>query len=130
MGGESREVGALGESLAARFLEERGYTVVARNFSSKIGEIDIIARRGRVTHFVEVKSVSRENIGYRQEELVHRQKVAKIRKTGELYLLSRETPMPPEAQIDVIAVTMDPVRRVARCRLIEHAEELLENKVF
>ena len=129
-GQATTDVGRLGESLAARFLEERGYTIINRNFRCKVGEIDIIAQKGKTIHLVEVKSVSRENMGYRQEELVHRQKVAKIRKTGELYLFSRETPTHSDSQIDVIAVTMDQVRKIARCRLIEHAEEMLENKVF
>jgi putative endonuclease len=47
--------GARGEACASRYLEERGYTIVARNFRGRGGEIDIVARQTGQTVFVEVK---------------------------------------------------------------------------
>jgi putative endonuclease len=47
--------GASGEDLACRHLEARGYAVVARNYRCRTGEIDVVARQGEVTVFVEVK---------------------------------------------------------------------------
>jgi len=45
------------ESLATRFLEQEGFLIVERNyFARKLGEIDIIASRDDVLHFIEVKS--------------------------------------------------------------------------
>jgi len=45
------------EELATRYLEDAGYLIVERNFyARKLGEIDIIAQKGAVLHFIEVKS--------------------------------------------------------------------------
>ncbi len=45
------------ESLATRFLEQEGFVILERNyFARKLGEIDIIAKRDAVLHFIEVKS--------------------------------------------------------------------------
>ena len=52
---QTRELGRFGEEQAAKYLRRRGYTVTARNFSCRAGEIDIIARRGGIIAFVEVK---------------------------------------------------------------------------
>ena len=53
--GNSNTLGAWGEEKAARFLTERGYTVLERNFHSRYGEIDLIAENGEFLVFVEVK---------------------------------------------------------------------------
>ena len=52
-------VGLSAESRAAAFLIAKGYRIVARRFRSSVGEVDIVARRGRVLVFVEVKARNR-----------------------------------------------------------------------
>jgi putative endonuclease len=47
--------GARGEAVACRYLAERGWTVLARNFRTPRAEIDIVARRGDLLAFLEVK---------------------------------------------------------------------------
>ena len=47
--------GAPGESLACRHLEATGYVIVARNYRCRSGEVDVVARHGGTTVFVEVK---------------------------------------------------------------------------
>ena len=49
-------LGESGETLACRELERRGYAIIERRYRSKLGEIDIVARHGDVTVFVEVKA--------------------------------------------------------------------------
>lgn len=51
-----KSFGAHGEDLAAAELERRGYTLIARNYRKKTGEIDIIAKKADVVYFVEVKA--------------------------------------------------------------------------
>ena len=51
--------GRVGEDLAAEWLEARGWTVVARRLRTKVGEIDLVARRNALTAFVEVKTRAR-----------------------------------------------------------------------
>ncbi|MBT8343262.1 MAG: YraN family protein [Sulfurovum sp.] len=52
-----KKYGDESESLATRFLEQEGFVILERNyFARKLGEIDIIAQRDEVIHFIEVKS--------------------------------------------------------------------------
>ncbi len=53
----TRTVGDEGEERAARFYRERGFEIVERNFRTKYGEIDIIARKGDTLVFAEVKTL-------------------------------------------------------------------------
>ncbi len=56
-----REFGQESEELATRFLETAGFKILERNFyARKMGEIDIVAERGGVLHFIEVKSAGRD----------------------------------------------------------------------
>ena len=52
--------GRLGEQIAARYLAERGHTIVGRNVRVGVGEIDIVSIKGKTVHLVEVKAVTRE----------------------------------------------------------------------
>lgn len=56
-------LGSRGEDFAERFLRRRGLAILARNYRCRCGEIDIIARDGGVTVFVEVKGRSGEMFG-------------------------------------------------------------------
>ncbi|WP_373028602.1 YraN family protein [Sulfurovum sp.] len=54
---DPKKFGNQSETLATRFLEQEGFLIVERNyFARKLGEIDIIANRDDVLHFIEVKS--------------------------------------------------------------------------
>jgi putative endonuclease len=53
------ETGRLGEDLAAKFIEAKGYKILERNFRTQFGEIDIIAKKNGVLIFVEVKTLLR-----------------------------------------------------------------------
>ncbi len=52
----SRAKGNLAEDTACGFLYDNGFTIIERNFYSRFGEIDIIATKDEVLHFIEVKS--------------------------------------------------------------------------
>lgn len=120
-----KEIGRLGEQIAADFLEKKGFNLIERNFRKPWGEIDIIAEKRGVIRFVEVKTlardvlpdVSRENNGYRPEEQVHPWKLRKIARTAEMYMNARKDSR--EYQIDVVGVFIDRKNRKARCRLFE-----------
>lgn len=94
------------------------------NYRKPWGEIDIIAEKGGVVRFVEVKTasgsldgISRESNTYRPEELIHSAKLRKVVRTAELFM--EQTRDTREFQIDAVGVVMDPIRRRARCRLFE-----------
>lgn len=124
-----RRLGNAGEDIACRFLQGKGFTIVERNFLRKWGEIDIIAIKGEIVRFIEVKAVSREirpesgsrEIDYRPEELVHHTKLRKLARTAALYMDAKRDAR--EYQIDVVGVILDKRRKVARCRHFEQALE-------
>ena len=59
----TKEIGAIGEEAAERFLKKRGWRILSRNFLVRGGEIDIIAFRFGVLAFFEVKSRTNEDFG-------------------------------------------------------------------
>lgn len=61
--GGSKDTGSLGEDESVKFLKKEGYKIVERNFSSKAGEIDVIATENNVLVFVEVKTRSSTSHG-------------------------------------------------------------------
>ncbi len=58
-----QSLGKLGENLACAALEQRGYAIVARRYRTRAGEIDIVARDGETTVFVEVKARAGDAFG-------------------------------------------------------------------
>ena len=82
---EKKRIGRLGEELAAALLEERGYRIVVRNFSCKFGEVDIIARKGGLIAFVEVKTRLSESCGSGRES-VNQAKRQRIKWCADYYL--------------------------------------------
>lgn len=74
-----------GEDLAAQWYEEHGYEVVARNWSCRAGELDIVARRGQELVFCEVKARSSVAFGL-PAEAVGVAKQARLRRLATLWL--------------------------------------------
>ncbi len=120
-----KEVGRIGESVAAQFLERKGFNIIDRNYRKPWGEIDLIAEKGGIVRFVEVKTLSRESSpdisremsDYRPEEQVHPAKLRKIARTAEMYMNGKRDGR--EYQIDVVGVFLNVKTRQARCRLFE-----------
>lgn len=77
-----------GEEVAASYLESLGYRIVARNYRTRWGEIDIIAKDGPVLAFVEVKRRSRNDFGD-PAEAVGKQKRERLARTAADFLGSR-----------------------------------------
>lgn len=81
----NRQKGIMGESKAVEYLKKKGYTIVERNYRTKVGEIDIIARKGNTLVFIEVKTRSNMNYGF-PYEAVNKRKLDKIIKTSLIYI--------------------------------------------
>ncbi len=99
----SQQFGKKAEDLAARHLKRRGYKIVARNYRTRAGEIDIIAREGRTIVFVEVKGRQSTRYGSAKAAVTARkqQQVAKV----ALWYLKETGQMGAKARFDVVAVT-------------------------
>lgn len=85
---EKKKIGDFGEQAAADYLVSRGMSIIKRNYCCRAGEIDIIARDGEYTVFVEVKTRKNANFGT-AAEFVDRRKQERIIKTA-LYYLGRD----------------------------------------
>ncbi len=81
----SREIGDIGEEFTARFLERKGCDVLERNFTIRGGEIDIIAKKGNLIHFVEVKSRKKDPLSSGEEALT-KTKISRIIKAAHEYI--------------------------------------------
>src|SRR3989338_3683782 len=55
---EKQRIGNIGEELACMFLVKQGFTIIERNYKKKWGEIDIMAKKDKILHFIEVKTVT------------------------------------------------------------------------
>ena len=93
--------GAAGEVMAARYLRKKGYTLIAANYRTRFGEIDIIAADKKYIAFVEVKLRRTQRFGTGAEQ-VDQRKREKLRITAELYLQERPAVLQP--RFDVIEV--------------------------
>ena len=82
-------IGKLGEKEALRYLKNKDYSIVAKNFKSKYGEIDIIAKKDHCLYFIEVKSRTniRKGMPY---EAVNFMKIKHIERTAKYYLLKND----------------------------------------
>ncbi len=108
------ELGRWGETIAAAFLSERGYEILARNWRSPHGEVDIIARKhGRVI-FAEVKTRAGRGYGHPFESIT-RVKMARMRRLAHEWCRLQEHPI-GAIRIDAIAVLRMPGREPS----IEH----------
>lgn len=81
----STEHGRAGEEEATRYLSAKGYEILTRNYRSKRGEVDIVARQGDTLVFVEVKMRSSSTTGSGRD-YVHRSKQRRIALAAEQYL--------------------------------------------
>ena len=80
--------GAAGEELACRHLERAGYRILERNWRCRSGELDVVAQRGELTVFVEVKQRGRRSHGA-GHEAVTLSKRRRIIRASQLYALAR-----------------------------------------
>lgn len=101
MGAREKTLGAWGEEQAARYLKRRGWRVTERNYTVRQGEVDLIAERGGVLAFVEVK-LRKDKVFAEAREFVTEAKQQRIVKAASLYLAAHESEAQP--RFDVIEV--------------------------
>jgi len=114
---EKAILGQSGEALAARFLVKADYRILSRNFHSRYGEADIVARdKNQKIVFVEVKTRSNRFFGL-PAEAVDARKFYKIYRTAMHFFATQNPPPPLSWRIDVIAVEL---RQGNRPKLIHY----------
>ena len=99
-----KQTGQQGENIAAAYLSEQGYRIVARNWVCPTGELDIVAQNGDTLIFVEVRTRRGDRFGTAAESITPA-KQARLVELAQTYL--QDIPLPhPAWRIDVIAVQL------------------------
>lgn len=104
-------IGAAYEEKAVKYLKEKGYQIIRQNFRCRMGEIDVIARKGTILVFVEVKYRKTASFGY-PEEAVSFSKQRTIRKVAQYFLAAEQSTMDVECRFDVIAILGEEIRHI------------------
>jgi putative endonuclease len=118
-----QETGKTGENMAEMFLVKRGYVIIERNYWKKFGEIDIICKKDDKIYFVEVKTVSRNNVSretrdeYRPEDNLHPQKIKRMGRAIDVYIEERGV----QADWDILGVmiVLNKMDKTAKITLLE-----------
>lgn len=121
-----KEIGNLGEDLAVRYLENKGFSVVERNYLRKWGEIDLIVEKQGLTHFIEVKTITHDLSegrfhmkpgDHRPEDNVHPEKLRRMARVIQTYLLHKKIES-GNWQFDVVTVLLDRKNKKAKIDVI------------
>ena len=101
----TRKIGNEGENIACEFLVQNGYEIIARNWRTRTGEIDIIAQKCDIIVFVEVKAIAHCTFDM-IEGKINQKKQERILKTSKRFLLNHREYNNKFVRFDVIFVDM------------------------
>ncbi len=97
-GGACRARGAWGEDVVAEDLRRRGWTILARNFRCRFGELDIVAENGEILAFVEVK-LRKDDHFAPARAFVTAEKQRKLRLAAQTYLQQNACALQPRFDV-------------------------------
>lgn len=140
---DTKQIGNIGENIAADYLKKNGYQILARNFKTKWGELDIIAlpphqtklwcggEKNKTIIFVEVKTLKFHSPALRfaqdghfaPEDEITFHKAQQLRKMAQIYLSANKLPLDTAQQIDILAIELAENSQIANIRHIENAIE-------
>ena len=126
---EHNEIGKIGENITETFLMKHGFTVIERNYRTRHGEIDIVAKKDNIIRFVEVKSVKVrgflhiDNLAVKPEDNLTNDKWSKIVISIEIYLQHKNISHETRYQVDLACVYIDMEKREGRVTLVENVHK-------
>ena len=112
-------IGSLGEKLAVKYLENKGYKIIDVNFYCKYGEIDIVAKFERMVVFIEVKTRTSLKHGFPIDGVNHK-KIIHIRNSARYYLYKNKI-FNFDIRFDVIEVYLKKSKYV-----INHIKDIIQ----
>jgi putative endonuclease len=113
------KLGRQGEELAARELARRGYEILARNWRCQVGEVDIVARRGEVWAFFEVRTRRGRAFGTPEESLTPAKQQRMI-DVASTYLAEHDLNVNDvDWQVGLVAIEMDRTGHLLRVEVYE-----------
>jgi putative endonuclease len=98
------ELGRAGEDLAAEWYRHRGFRILDRNWRSSLGELDLVARSGRIVVMAEVKTRRSDAFGI-PALAVNPAKQRRLRRLAAQWLAERGTRERLDVRFDVVAIT-------------------------
>lgn len=107
--------GALGESVACRFLAHHGYKIIERNYRIRGGEIDIIATKDQTLIFIEVKTRYSKEFGLPEESITPR-KISFLLRAIDFYIVSHPQAL-KALRLDAVVIEFENPKKISR---IEH----------
>ena len=113
------EVGEMGENVAEDFLREEGYKILDKNYRTKYFEIDIIAKKKDVLHFVEVRTKTNEKFGSPEETIDYKKK-EKLLRSAKAYTTFNDCK--GKYQVDVICIVLDGLGNVDRLNYYQNID--------
>ncbi|NLY89355.1 MAG: YraN family protein [Firmicutes bacterium] len=116
---QQKEIGNYGESLAGKILEQKGYVILDRNFRTRYGEVDLVAKEGEVLVFVEVKARRSMNYGS-GAEAVTRVKQQRLIRTALHYMFRRGWQNRP-CRFDLLELNLDQEGKLLSYQLLQNA---------
>lgn len=120
-GVKAKTLGYQGETLAAHFLQNKGYEILRNNFTVRGGEIDLVARNNNVLIFVEVKTRTGESFGHGDESM-DRFKRMRMRRAIARYLNETEKNGEGDYRVDLIEIELAPDTQTLKN--ITHLEDI------
>jgi putative endonuclease len=138
---EKQLIGRKGEDEAVKWLRNKGFRILDRNYLTKWGELDIVAQKGSSVVFVEVKTVSRPSAlantiareqgsikhetplpdNYEPEDNLHPWKLKRLARTIEIYLSDKNIDEETDWRLDCLSVYLNERGDLV---LIEHLEDV------
>lgn len=103
-----RVVGNAKETIAINYLTKNGFQIIERNYYTRVGEIDIIAKDGEYLTFIEVKYRWNEAYGF-PADAVHKQKQKKIVQCARYYMLTHGYTEDTPSRFDVVVFCREEV---------------------
>jgi len=111
--------GKLGEDIAKKYLESKGYKIIEQNYKTKYGEIDLVAKKRNELIFVEVRTKKGENFGT-PEETIDKKKLRKLWGNTKAYAAWKKWQGP--YRIDAVCLVLKYDNAVER---INHYESII-----
>jgi len=96
--------GRLGEQMAVSFFEKRGFVILHQNWRYSYWEVDIIASKEDVLHFIEVKTRRNKKFGYPEEDVTQK-KLENLIEASEEYLF--QNPQWKRIQFDILSINLN-----------------------
>ena len=100
----TKQIGDEAERLACQYLENKGLTLVEKNYRIKGGEIDLVMRDNQHLVFIEVRCRNNANYGS-GAETVDGRKQARLIKAATVYLLEKSSQATQPARFDVMSIS-------------------------